>query len=170
MPNQFKQQLNKIRAKRKLFFALIFALVAALIWIFVSIFSTQGASGISPEMHKLAKPLTPTLNKNLLDKIGRKRHFTQQDLQHFPIFALINIEDGGYTILDVVNDRVIGRSGVNETDIEEAVLEEDGQFGSEAAAGQTATGSAEPVSEIEPAGVSAPDTEAGTTDQETTLE
>lgn len=170
MPNQFKQQLNKLRTKKKLFVALIFALAAVLIWIFVSIFATQGASGISPEMRKLAQPLTPTLNKNLLDKIGQKRHLTSQDLERFPIFALIKVDGGGYTILDVVNDQVIGLLGVSEADIEKASVEENGQPESEVSVGQTATTSAEPASEIEPTGVSAPKVEAGTTGQETISE
>jgi hypothetical protein len=147
--------------------ALIFALVAVLIWIFVSIFATQGASGISPEMRKLAKPLTPTLNKNLLDKIGQKRHLTKQDLERFPIFALIEVDGGGYAVVDVVNDQVIGLSGVSEADIEKASVEENGQPESEVSVGQTATTSAELTSEIEPTGASEPKAEIDITEQET---
>jgi hypothetical protein len=60
--------------------------------------------------------------------------------------------------------------GVSEADIEKASVEGNGQPESEVSVGQTATTSAEPASEIESTGVSAPKVEAGTTGQETISE
>ncbi len=156
MQNQFQIQLEKIKTKRKLFFALIFALAAAFVWIFVSIFSTQGAAGVSPEMKKMAEPLNPTLNTDVLDRLESRRYFTQQDLQRFPVYAIIENEDtGAILIVDVVNNRTVSTRRPATRTLEEAEAEVEQQ-----AQEEPETGLTEPAFEEESSQTATESTEA----------
>lgn len=85
----FSRELNKLRRSQQILTILVLLFVVMSFWIVVSLFSSQKSSKISPEVQKLAKPLTPTLDDTILDTITAKRAFTPEELANFEIFVTI---------------------------------------------------------------------------------
>ena len=139
MPNKFAKQLEKIKHKKKLLVILVFALVSVLVWIVVGIFSAQTKMGISPALTAMAKPLTPTLKGAVLETIEQKEYYSSNQLEDFPIFAIIENEEGtGFSVVDVVNNRISTVIGVGSGDEEETEATASGDLSS-----PTATSAAE---------------------------
>ena len=134
MPNKFAKQLEKIKHKKKLLVILIFALVSVLVWIIVSIFSAQTKMGISPALTAMAQPLTPTLKGAVLETIEQKKHYPENQLEAFPIFAVIENEEGtGFSVVDVVNNRINAVIGAVASDKEELEATTSGDLSSPSA-------------------------------------
>ena len=139
MPNKFAKQLEKIKHKKKLLMILVFALVSVLVWIVVGIFSAQTKMGISPALTVMAKPLTPTLKGAVLETIEQKEYYSSNQLEDFPIFAIIENEEGtGFSVVDVVNNRINTVIGAGSGDEEETEATTSGDLSS-----PTATSAAE---------------------------
>jgi hypothetical protein len=120
MPNKFAKQLEKLKHKKKLLVILIFALVSVLVWIVVGIFSAQTKLGVSPALTAMAKPLTPTLKGAVLETIEQKKYYPENQLEAFPIFAIIENEEGtGFSVIDVVNNRINTVIGAESSEGEE---------------------------------------------------
>ncbi len=106
MRKKTSKKFVKLRQETKLLWALILALVAVLIWIAVSILSPKKEQVISPELRKLAEPLNPSLNQEILNSLSTKKHYKDAELESFSIYALIETETGGvYKLTDIVNQR-----------------------------------------------------------------
>lgn len=126
MPNKFAKQLEKIKHKKKLLIILIFSLVCVLVWIAVGIFSAQTKMGISPALTIMAKSLTPTLNGAVLKTIEQKKYYPEKQLESFPIFAVIENEAGtGFSVVDVVNNRINAVIGAVSSEEPEATASSD---------------------------------------------
>jgi hypothetical protein len=108
MPNKFEKQLDKIRRQKKLLIALILFFVVILTWILVSIFATQARHAVSPELIKLAEPLVPSLNKQLLEDLQGRAYFTDEQLENFSIYVVLSErgEDAG-KVIDIINQETI---------------------------------------------------------------
>lgn len=108
MPNKFERQLDKIKRQKKLLIALILFFVVILTWILASIFSSQARHAISPELVKLAEPLVPNLNRQLLEDLQRQEYFRDEELERFSIYALLSErgEDAG-RVIDIINEAEI---------------------------------------------------------------
>jgi len=131
MPNKFAKQLEKIKHKKKLLVILVFALVSVLVWIVVGIFSAQTKMGISPALTAMAKPLTPTLKGAVLETIEQKEYYSSNQLEDFPIFAIIENEEGtGFSVVDVVNNRINTVIGAGSGDEEETEATTSGDLSS----------------------------------------
>ena len=99
--NIFKQRLEKFKQQQQVLAILIFSLVAVIIWIAASIFSSQKRTGIDKDLLKLAKPLTPSINREIIQRIGIKRKFTESDLQNFPIYMMVKDHEQVERIVEI---------------------------------------------------------------------
>lgn len=106
MPSKAAKQLEKIKSEKKLLLTLVFAMVALFLWVVVSLISTRGQQVISPELSKLAEPLVPTLDQNVLEKLENKSYIEPDQLESFPIYALVETSGGEYQLVDVVSQSV----------------------------------------------------------------
>lgn len=68
MANKFLSY-ESLRKQRLLLIGLILALVTVMIWVGVELTASQHTSQVDPELRELAKPMNPTLNTEVLDKI-----------------------------------------------------------------------------------------------------
>lgn len=93
--NPIQQTLEKMRQKQELLAILIFGLVAVILWIVISLTSSQRRSAISAEMRRLAKPLTPDINRQVLQRLARERICSESQLQDFPIYKVVEDELSG---------------------------------------------------------------------------
>lgn len=92
--NPLQRELSKLRRQQHLLYILVFFFVAVIIWVGISLFSSQKKTAISPELLELAKPLTPTINRSVLQDIANKKQYTAAELEAFPIFKIVLSADG----------------------------------------------------------------------------
>ena len=95
----FSENLDRLRNQQKLLALFIFGLVAVGLWIGISIFSSQRDSSIPLALKKLAEPLTPSINTEVLTQIERKETFSQEELSEFPIFRIVQQSNRGEEVI-----------------------------------------------------------------------
>ncbi len=91
--NLLQKELAGLYRKQKILGVLIFSFVTIVVWVSLNLFSSQTKTSISPELQLLAKPLTPTLNQEVIETIENKRVYDESQLQSFPIFKVITDRD-----------------------------------------------------------------------------
>ena len=84
----FKQALEKIKHQQQMLAMLVFALVAVIIWIGASLFVSQQKTGVDKDLLKLAKPLTPSINQEVIQRLRQKKVFLDSQMQDFPIYII----------------------------------------------------------------------------------
>jgi len=94
-----KTQMSALHRSQTFLRILIFTLVTAIIWVGLSLFRTQEETGISPKLLKLAEPLNPNINIDVLSRIEQKRGFTEQELSDFPIYSISTDKSGGEQVV-----------------------------------------------------------------------
>lgn len=67
-----------------------------MIWVAFSLLRSQRKTAISTELRNLAKPLTPTINRTVLDEIEQMKSFSSSELSQFPIYTIIISEETGF--------------------------------------------------------------------------
>jgi hypothetical protein len=111
MKNNFKQQLEKIKTQRKLLLILIFAFIATVVWIGGSIFMSQQKTKISDEVKLLARPLTPSLDVEVFERIETKKTYSDEDLTEFPIYKIEEDgESGEFQVMTVQGEVIEGEA------------------------------------------------------------
>lgn len=86
--NIFKQALEKIQQQQQMLAILVFTFVAAIMWIAASLFTSQQKTGISRELLNLSKPLTPSIDEEVIQRLRGKGVFFSSQLQNFPIYMI----------------------------------------------------------------------------------
>ena len=86
--NIFKQAFEKIKHQQQLLAILIFTFVASMIWIGISLFTSQQKTGISDDLLKLSKPLTPSINQDVIQRVQSKGVYLESQLRKFPIYMI----------------------------------------------------------------------------------
>lgn len=112
MSNRIVKQLERLKTERALLWSLVLVLVAVIMWLLVGILGTRKEQTISAELREMAKPLVPSLDRDVLGSLGERQYFSKEDLLDFAIFALIELEySSDKQLMDIVNDRTISRPG-----------------------------------------------------------
>lgn len=86
--NIFKQALDKLKHQQQLLAILIFSFVAIMVWIATNLFTSQQRTSISEDLLRLAQPLTPTINQEVIQRIRKKGVFPDSQLRKFPIYMI----------------------------------------------------------------------------------
>ena len=149
MMSKYKSKLLNLKRSQYILYILILTLVVVVFWIGGGLFSSQRNTGISAEVQRLARPLNPNIDAEVLTEIQNKRVFETQDLSNFPIYMISRSEDGGnqqiipigsdllqeeQTLTDVANQVVEDESLPTDEDSENTESNDNSQ--------STATGSA----------------------------
>jgi hypothetical protein len=92
-PTPFQQQLTGLYRKQHILGVLLFSLVTIVVWVSISLITSQRKTSISPELQKLAKPLTPTLNLEVVEQIEAKKKYSESELASFPIYRTLSSTD-----------------------------------------------------------------------------
>lgn len=88
-----KNRLAGLYQKQQLLGILVFSMVTIVVWVAISLVTSQTNTSIPPELLKLATPLSPTLNKDVLDQIEEKRVYTPDELAVFPIYKVLTTKN-----------------------------------------------------------------------------
>ncbi|NCO12683.1 hypothetical protein GW926_04095 [Candidatus Pacearchaeota archaeon] len=89
-----KKKISNLRVKQQALYIMIFSFVTVLIWIMASLFRSQKKTGIAPDLLELAKPLSPTINVDVIDSIEERKAYSDQELFDFQIYKIIKSKDG----------------------------------------------------------------------------
>lgn len=87
--NVVQQALQNLRQRQQLLSLFIFTLVAIVVWIVVSVATSQRSSAISAELRAMAQPLTPSINRVVLEEVEAERYFTEQELGDFAVVRVV---------------------------------------------------------------------------------
>jgi len=82
------KELSSLRHNRQFLIILLFSLVTIVVWVSISLITSQTKTSISPELQKLAIPLNPSINVQVLEQIEEKRAYDPSQLSSFPIYLL----------------------------------------------------------------------------------
>jgi hypothetical protein len=93
-PIKTKKKLSTLRIKQQALYIMIFSFVTVVIWISGSLFKSQRKTGIAPDLLELAKPLSPTINVELINSIEQSANYSDQELFNFQVYKLIKSKDG----------------------------------------------------------------------------
>jgi len=95
--NIFQKELLGLHHKQQVLGILVFSLVTVILWVGISLITSQTKTSISPALIKLARPLSPTLNIEVIDTLEQKRVYDQAELTGFPIYRTITPERAAVT-------------------------------------------------------------------------
>lgn len=93
MANYATKLLGLKRGQYMLYTSLLF-FVLIIFWVGGSLLTSQTKSEISVELRKLALPLNPNIDTQVLSIIQNKRVYNQSSLSNFPIYMVIRSDDG----------------------------------------------------------------------------
>lgn len=126
MKNQFKIQLENIQRQKKLLIALILFFVVIIFWLIISIFITQRRTLVGSELIRLAQPLVPSLNREVLEKLEDKKHFSDDQLDRFSIYVLVDDRSAqALQIMDIIDDSIVVIDDIGEDAQQEEEVEEE---------------------------------------------
>ena len=94
-----KLTIASLQHQQTLVRILMFTFVTVLVWIGFSLFQSQQQTGIDPALLKLAQPLDPNINLDVITRIQQKRSFTQAELSSFPINRIVTLPNGDQVIV-----------------------------------------------------------------------
>lgn len=83
------RDLNKLYKRQTMLQILTFTMITIFIWVGFSIFRSQQKTAISAEQRKLASPLTPSINNQVLDELQAKTYYSESELEDFPIYQIL---------------------------------------------------------------------------------
>lgn len=89
-----RDDFKSLRTNRQFLTILILLFIASFFWIFISLLSSQSKTEVSKELTLLARPLIPTIDKEALQKIEKKRSYSADELSYFTIYKLLTTRDG----------------------------------------------------------------------------
>jgi hypothetical protein len=93
-PNSFTKDLIRLKSNRQFLTIMILLFVVVLFWVFVSVATSQRSERISPELTRLATPLIPSVELEVVSRIQQKRSYTNQELSSFTIYKILTDPDG----------------------------------------------------------------------------
>lgn len=82
-------EFQRLKHKNQLLTILVLLLVCVMSWAIASLFSSQRGSKLPADLTKLAKPLNPNLDTQILGTLENKRTFTDEELTTFQIFKVV---------------------------------------------------------------------------------
>ncbi len=94
-----QSHLQDLKQRQAVLRILIFTFVTAMIWIGISIFRTQQVTETSPELLRLAEPLNPNINLEVVSRIEQKKGYQSEELTDFPLFLFTEDETGKKTVI-----------------------------------------------------------------------
>jgi hypothetical protein len=89
-----KKKLSGLKVRQQALYILIFSFVTVVVWIGGSLFRSQKRTGIAPALLELAKPLSPTVNEEVIGLMEESTYYSPEELLQFQIYKLIKSKDG----------------------------------------------------------------------------
>lgn len=91
--NTIQKELKGLQHKQQLLGILLFSMVTIFVWVGISLVVSQQKTDISPALQKLALPLNPSINIDVLSELEQKKTYDASQLVNFPIYRLLSSEE-----------------------------------------------------------------------------
>jgi hypothetical protein len=91
--------IDTLKHKQWFLRILVFSFVTVIIWVGLSLFRSQQATVIPEELQKLARPLNPNINLDVISRIEQKRAFSEAELSNFPVYRVIRLKSGEQVVV-----------------------------------------------------------------------
>lgn len=75
--------IDRLKQREDLLRIFILTVFTVFCWIGLSIYLSQQKTKIPPDIQKFARPLTPTIDRDVLDEISARKTFTEEELNNF---------------------------------------------------------------------------------------
>lgn len=85
----WKDELNKLKLGRQALMIGVLLLACILVWITATLVTSQRTAQIEPELLEMARPLTPNLDIEAIERLENKTSFGEQELANFQIYKLL---------------------------------------------------------------------------------
>jgi hypothetical protein len=108
--NPIRTQISNLRHKQKILYFLLFSFATILVWLVVGLVTSRKKTGISSELQNLAKPLSPTLNREVLGSLEDKRSYTDNELSQFPVYQ-ITVNKDGTQVVSIIGENPDATTG-----------------------------------------------------------
>ncbi len=92
--SKISKDFQKLKTNRQFLTILVLLFVSVLFWITISLISSQSKEEVSKELTALSKPLTPTFDKEILEKIKAKHSYSKEELSSFVIYKVLTTRNG----------------------------------------------------------------------------
>jgi hypothetical protein len=102
--------LETLKRREGLLRILMFTLVTVFCWIGFSIFLSQKRTKVPNDVQKYTIPLNPNIDRLTLSEIERRRSYSDQELQDFPIFRILSDENGSRIQSQIGQDTIVFES------------------------------------------------------------
>lgn len=89
-----QNSINQLKQQQHLLQIGIFTLVTVVVWIGLSLFRSQSKTQVDTTLQKLALPLTPSIDAEVIDRLEQKKLFTEAELSGFPIYKFLDTKSG----------------------------------------------------------------------------
>ncbi|OGJ37553.1 MAG: hypothetical protein A2383_00850 [Candidatus Pacebacteria bacterium RIFOXYB1_FULL_39_46] len=87
-PFNLNDQLKKLQQRKDLLIIFLLFFVISIFWIAIDVLSSQQKTGISAEQRQLAKPLSPSLDSQVIEDLEQKIIYSESELRNFPIYVI----------------------------------------------------------------------------------
>lgn len=86
--------IHPLEQKQTILKIAIFSFFTIVVWIGFSVFESQQKTGIDPALLKLAIPLNPVINIDVINQIQQKRSYSDSELSQFTISKIVIDQNG----------------------------------------------------------------------------
>ncbi|HCR81718.1 MAG: hypothetical protein UX28_C0001G0080 [Candidatus Pacebacteria bacterium GW2011_GWA1_46_10] len=83
-----QSQFKRLQQRKELLVILLFLFVIIIFWIALSVLSSQQTVGITTEQKALSAPLSPNLNRAVIEKLEQKKGYSLEELADFPVHTI----------------------------------------------------------------------------------
>lgn len=104
----FQSQLSKLQQRKELLVILLFLFVIVIFWTILGLFSSQQTAGITTEQKELSTPLSPSLNVSVIEKLGQKKNYSDEELADFPVHVIqTNVKESTTTTTGISESQAV---------------------------------------------------------------
>ena len=91
MQNSFSKDLKHLQKNQQFLTIVVLLFVCMIFWLVISLFSTSQEKQTDASLLQLAKPLNPTIDRDVFSLLEKRQSYSKQDLESFPIYKFAKI-------------------------------------------------------------------------------
>lgn len=87
--NTIQKEFQNLQHKQQFLTIMLFSFVTIIVWISISLITSQKSTTISSELQRLALPLNPNINIDVITSLESQQAYDPSQLSNFPIYTLL---------------------------------------------------------------------------------
>jgi len=99
MENTFSKDIKRLQKNQQFLTIVVLLFVCMIFWLIMSLFSTTQEKQTDSSLLLLAKPLNPTINRDVFTLLEQKKSYSSQELESFTIYKFAKIDRSSEQII-----------------------------------------------------------------------